>query len=449
MDLFIIVSVLLVSFLFKTTPGLPVVDKGVFVIVGVKSCGGGSGYCILGPDCTIDKEFKVDEGGGNCDGLKTAFTPSAPFSCCQLVEVPITSTTTTTTTSTAPSSSSSSSSTEIDSSVESLETSSPSAGSDEDSADDEVNNSSQEDHLNNTTTTTTTIYEEKTEINLEEMSISLELICGNEYHGGGGQGSPRVVGSQHSSTRGSTCHTGALVRSPSSTYSLSDPGSFLCTGSMISRDYMLTSATCVSRILNQDLNLFRVVLGSEHLVHPSHGTGAGDYRNIEEIRVHQNYTSAEMSSSTTTGGNYMRVKINDIALIKLSDSESTSNESSSYCTICLPDPAQVWTGGTQDCTVTGYSHPADSNEADGFLHQAPQSILEHCPPGPNLICAKGEKSAEACFSPRDAGSPLTCTVDGSLKLAGIFSSGFHCGSEESPVHYTDVRNYVNWIRDVV
>jgi hypothetical protein len=68
----------------------------------------------------------------------------------------------------------------------------------------------------------------------------------------------------------------------------------------------------VSRILNQDLNLFRVVLGSEHLVHPSHGTGAGDYRNIEEIRVHQNYTSAEMSSSTTTGGNYMRVKINDI-----------------------------------------------------------------------------------------------------------------------------------------
>jgi hypothetical protein len=89
--------------------------------------------------------------------------------------------------------------------------------------------------------------------------------------------------------------------------------------------------------------------------------------------------------------------LNFIALIKLSDSESTSNESSSYCTICLPDPAQVWTGGTQDCTVTGYSHPADSNEADGFLHQAPQSILEHCPPGPNLICAKGEKSAEACF----------------------------------------------------
>ena len=57
------------------------------MIVGVSSCGdGGSGYCILGNDCTVDKEFIPDNNHGHCDGLKNAFTPSATFTCCQLLD---------------------------------------------------------------------------------------------------------------------------------------------------------------------------------------------------------------------------------------------------------------------------------------------------------------------------------------------------------------------------
>ncbi|XP_039283315.1 uncharacterized protein LOC111060957 [Nilaparvata lugens] len=63
--------------------GLPTVDPGLFVISGVGTCGGGGGYCLLGFDCTLDEDFVADDGNGHCEGLKSAFTPSAHFVCCQ------------------------------------------------------------------------------------------------------------------------------------------------------------------------------------------------------------------------------------------------------------------------------------------------------------------------------------------------------------------------------
>lgn len=62
--------------------------KGLFVISGVKTCGDNSGYCLLGSDCTTDDDFLPDPSG-NCDGLKRAFTPSAPFVCCKFNKKPI------------------------------------------------------------------------------------------------------------------------------------------------------------------------------------------------------------------------------------------------------------------------------------------------------------------------------------------------------------------------
>ncbi|XP_050421340.1 uncharacterized protein LOC126833825 [Adelges cooleyi] len=61
---------------------MPLVDPGLFVISGVKTCGNNSGYCLLGPDCTTDDDFLPDSTG-HCEGLKRAFTPSASFSCCK------------------------------------------------------------------------------------------------------------------------------------------------------------------------------------------------------------------------------------------------------------------------------------------------------------------------------------------------------------------------------
>lgn len=79
------------------------------------------------------------------------------------------------------------------------------------------------------------------------------------------------------------------MRSPSS-LTLQDPGSFICTGALISEDFLLTTATCVSRLFAQDLSLFKVALGSRHLVHPMNGpTPDAVYRDIVQLIVHEDY----------------------------------------------------------------------------------------------------------------------------------------------------------------
>lgn len=54
------------------------------MISGVSTCGHGTGYCLLGIDCTINDDFLSDEKG-HCNGLRTAFTPEAHFSCCRYI----------------------------------------------------------------------------------------------------------------------------------------------------------------------------------------------------------------------------------------------------------------------------------------------------------------------------------------------------------------------------
>lgn len=61
----------------------PIVDPGLFVIQGVTSCINGTGYCLLGSDCSVDVEFLPDNTGGHCHGLREAFTPKIDFICCK------------------------------------------------------------------------------------------------------------------------------------------------------------------------------------------------------------------------------------------------------------------------------------------------------------------------------------------------------------------------------
>jgi len=72
--------------------------------------------------------------------------------------------------------------------------------------------------------------------------------------------------------------------------SMSDPGSFVCAGALIHPSVLLTTATCVSRLFAQDLSLFKVALGSNHLLHPVNGpTPDADYRDIKELVIHEDY----------------------------------------------------------------------------------------------------------------------------------------------------------------
>ncbi|XP_042889767.1 uncharacterized protein LOC122264784, partial [Penaeus japonicus] len=60
----------------------PIVDPGLFVIQGVTSCINGTGYCMLGNNCSIDVDF-LPSSTGHCKGLRDAFTPKIDFVCCK------------------------------------------------------------------------------------------------------------------------------------------------------------------------------------------------------------------------------------------------------------------------------------------------------------------------------------------------------------------------------
>ncbi|XP_066938171.1 uncharacterized protein [Macrobrachium rosenbergii] len=76
---------LVLLMLFGCSPAVskPIVDPGLFVIQGVSSCINGTGYCMLGNNCSVDVDFLPDLGGGHCKGLRDAFTPKIDFICCR------------------------------------------------------------------------------------------------------------------------------------------------------------------------------------------------------------------------------------------------------------------------------------------------------------------------------------------------------------------------------
>uniref|UniRef100_A0A8C7YCU8 trypsin n=1 Tax=Oryzias sinensis TaxID=183150 RepID=A0A8C7YCU8_9TELE len=179
-----------------------------------------------------------------------------------------------------------------------------------------------------------------------------------------------------------------------------------CGGFLISEDFVVTAAHC-------DEGLKHVILG-EHNWKNS---------NVKKIKIsnqckHKNYSDV--------GHGY------DIMLLKVS--------------IHLGEPEGLY---NQECSVAGWGKTESTDVSADDLRVVNVSIIDHndCQQSWGGLPTNVILFDDVCSLQGDSGGPLVCNG----KAVGIvsFNRHFNCKYPDVPNVYTDIREYVQWINNII
>jgi len=234
----------------------------------------------------------------------------------------------------------------------------------------------------------------------------------------------------------------------------SESDQFICTGTLVEPDLVVTSASCTLRMFESGISDFHVVVGDSNLkIDLPFGV---QQHEISQVMVHENYRPDD------------NFHYEDIGLIKM---RTPAKMETTVCLLCLPEYHQSYFG--DNCTVVGYGRPSKAalnqfsrenvapDLTDGILRKADLPIVDtilcqefldvnarsdemHS----GFICAGGKGSEESCYIAMDGGSPLACKKDENhYELGGLVTFGTSCSHDQSPSLFTNVSKHIKWIKD--